>query len=124
SYVLADYYLMSDSVKDSKKEDIVSIIKHSVPFLVCSLILTIVFFSLYLCFIILLISLAYFTIKKLRMVWDHEDAFVVYISEHLAHIIVIIGAYPLLTPIEPNAYMNIAISKLLLYYPFLGIINN
>jgi hypothetical protein len=127
SHVLTDFYLLSDKLEEKKKDNL-SIFKHSVLFLLCSLTLTIAFFSFYLWFVIFVISILYFIVKKLKIVMSHEErfirTFIVFVSEHLTHVIVIFAAYPFLKHIEPNEYMNILISKLLYFYPFLDMLNN
>lgn len=120
--------MLSDKFEHKKEIDMISTLKQSLIFLLCSIILTIYFLSLNTLLVILIIYIIYFINMYLKKVISYEEKhvhkFIWFISEHLAILFVIISLYPLLKHIKPNEYISILCNKLLSVYPFMDILNH
>lgn len=128
SHILTDFYIQNDDLVEKKKEKNLYIALHSFHFFICSVLLTIVFFSYSLLIIVALISVTHFIIDKLKIGMEIENnpsrSLSLFILDQLLHLSMIILFYPLLVDIKPNNTMNKLVEVINSNYTFLESLNN
>lgn len=128
SHVLTDFYFQTDELVKKKSQSWLWVLKRSIHFFISALLLTILFFNLYLLVVLGIITIIHFLIDAVKIHFNKSESYLkslkYFITDQLIHIFFIVAAYPFLYGIDPNIFLSGVLEKLLFNYPFLELIND